>query len=220
VLDRRRFTTDVERVLFALVANRANRAVDLMGKPSAAEWACQGAAIPGLAAMDEDQAYRAMDLLVEADTAARVQGRCCVAPIQGRLKAPSLLRSDRHGQFVERDRHPAVGRLLGGELVVSAPNVLHERMPRDDHAGVAVLLALFASGDQLSQRPPLRSQNARTAPAIDRSEKLLTDLHMILTKGDPQVDNTPSRSPARRRSGKRPRLDVGGDVAGSRARST
>jgi transposase len=70
VLGGRRFTTDVERVLFALVANRA---VDPMSKLSAAEWASHDAAIPGLAGMDDDQAYRAMDLLVAADTQARVQ---------------------------------------------------------------------------------------------------------------------------------------------------
>src|SRR5512133_2867771 len=70
VLGGRRFTTDVERVLFALVANRA---VDPMSKLSAAEWASSDAAIPGLVGMDDDQAYRAMDLLVAADTEARVQ---------------------------------------------------------------------------------------------------------------------------------------------------
>jgi IS4 transposase len=70
VLGGRRFTTAVERVLFALVANRA---VDPMSKLSAAEWASQDAAIPGLAGMDDDQAYRGMDLLVAADTQARVQ---------------------------------------------------------------------------------------------------------------------------------------------------
>jgi transposase len=70
VLGGRKFTTDVERVLFALVANRA---VDPMSKLSAAEWASKDAAVPGLVGMDEDQAYRAMDLLVEADTQARVQ---------------------------------------------------------------------------------------------------------------------------------------------------
>src|SRR5947209_3968241 len=49
----RRFTTNMERVLFALVANRA---VAPMSKLSAAEWASQDAAIPGLPAMDEDHA--------------------------------------------------------------------------------------------------------------------------------------------------------------------
>ena len=70
VLGPRRFTTDVERVLFALVANRA---IDPMSKLSAAEWASNDVAIGGLEAMDEDQAYRAMDLLVEADAQAEVQ---------------------------------------------------------------------------------------------------------------------------------------------------
>ena len=70
VLGGRRFTTDVERVLFALVANRA---LDPCSKLAAAEWACRDVAIDGLGYMDEDQAYRAMDLLVEADTCAEVQ---------------------------------------------------------------------------------------------------------------------------------------------------
>ena len=70
VLGPRRFTTDVERVLFALVASRA---IDPMSKLSAAEWASNDVAIDGLEAMDEDQAYRAMDLLVEADAQAGVQ---------------------------------------------------------------------------------------------------------------------------------------------------
>jgi hypothetical protein len=63
VLGGRRFTT-------ALVANRC---VDPRSKLAAAEWATHDAAIPGLESMDEDQAYRAMDLLIEADAQAQVQ---------------------------------------------------------------------------------------------------------------------------------------------------
>jgi hypothetical protein len=70
VLGGRRFTTDVERVTFALVANRA---LDPASKLAAAEWITHDVAIPGLAEASDDQAYRAMDLLVEADTDARVQ---------------------------------------------------------------------------------------------------------------------------------------------------
>jgi transposase len=70
VADGRRFTTAVERVLLALVANRA---IEPMSKLSAAEWATEDVVIPGLAGMDDDQAYRAMDLLVEADTQGQVQ---------------------------------------------------------------------------------------------------------------------------------------------------
>ena len=70
IADGRRFTTAVERVLFALVCNRA---IAPMSKLSAAEWATEDVVIPGLAGMDDDQAYRAMDLLVAADTQGRVQ---------------------------------------------------------------------------------------------------------------------------------------------------
>jgi transposase len=70
IADGRRFTTAVERVLFALVCNRA---IAPMSKLSAAEWATEDVVIPGLAGMDDDQAYRAMDLLVEADTQGQVQ---------------------------------------------------------------------------------------------------------------------------------------------------
>src|SRR3954447_7271827 len=70
VLGARRFSTDVERVLFALVANRA---LDPCSKLAAAEWVREDAHIRGLGLMDEDQAYRAMDLLVEADAQAQIQ---------------------------------------------------------------------------------------------------------------------------------------------------
>src|SRR5438034_5761509 len=70
VLGARRFSTDVERVLFALVCNRA---LAPCSKLAAAEWASNDVAIPGLAAMDDDHAYRALDLLVEADAEAKVQ---------------------------------------------------------------------------------------------------------------------------------------------------
>ena len=70
VADGRRFTTNMERVLFALVANRA---IEPMSKLSAAEWAGEDVVIAGLGGMDDDQAYRAMDLLVEADAQAQVQ---------------------------------------------------------------------------------------------------------------------------------------------------
>jgi hypothetical protein len=73
VLGKRRFSTDVERVLFAMVANRA---LAPASKLAAAEWASEDVHIPGLDAMDEDQCYRAMDLLVEADTEASCKKRC------------------------------------------------------------------------------------------------------------------------------------------------
>jgi hypothetical protein len=100
VLGGRRFTTAVERVLFALVANRS---VDPMSKLSAAEWASCDAAIPGLAGMDDDQAYRAMDLLADADTQARVQEAVFFAAAHLLNLEVDLLFFDTTSTFFQRD---------------------------------------------------------------------------------------------------------------------
>jgi hypothetical protein len=54
----------VERVLFALVANRA---LDPCSKLAATRWVGEVAHVPGLAGFDDDAAYRAMDLLAEIE---------------------------------------------------------------------------------------------------------------------------------------------------------
>jgi transposase len=99
-LGARRFTTDVERVLFALVANRA---LDPGSKLAAAEWASHDASIPGLEAMDEDHAYRAMDLLVEADAQAKVQEAVFFATADLLNLEVDLLFFDTTSTYFERD---------------------------------------------------------------------------------------------------------------------
>ncbi len=98
--DGRRFTTNMERVLFALVANRA---IAPMSKLSAAEWASQDVIIPHLAAMDDDQAYRAMDLLVEADTQGEVQEAVFFAVAHLLNLEVDLLFFDTTSTYFERD---------------------------------------------------------------------------------------------------------------------
>ncbi len=100
VLGARRFSTDVERVLFALVANRA---IAPTSKLAAAEWASEDVAIPGLVGMDEDQAYRAMDLLVDADTEAKVQEAVFFACADLLNLEVDLLFFDTTSTYFERD---------------------------------------------------------------------------------------------------------------------
>ncbi len=106
VLGSRRFTTDVERVLFALVANRA---IDPASKLAAAEWASYDVAIPGMDGMDEDQAYRAMDLLVEADAQAKVQEAVFFAVADLLNLEVDLLLFDTSSTYFERDTEPDDG---------------------------------------------------------------------------------------------------------------
>ncbi|QIS23549.1 hypothetical protein [Nocardia terpenica] len=56
----RRFRTDIERVIFALVANRA---IVPSSNLAVADWVTTSVVIPGLEVIDKDQAMRAMDLL-------------------------------------------------------------------------------------------------------------------------------------------------------------
>ena len=100
VLGGRRFTTDVERVLFAMVANRA---IDPMSKLATAEWACNDVALPGVESMDEDQAYRAMDLLVAADAQAEVQEAVFFAVADLLNLEVDLLFFDTTSTYFERD---------------------------------------------------------------------------------------------------------------------
>jgi len=60
----RRRDPDVERVLFAMVANRA---LEPMSKLSCAAWVTEHVLIPGLSELDEDRCYRAMDWLLEVE---------------------------------------------------------------------------------------------------------------------------------------------------------
>ncbi|MFB6398706.1 transposase, partial [Polymorphospora sp. 2-325] len=88
------------RVLFALVANRA---VAPMSKLSAAEWAGQDTVIPGLTGMDDDHAYRAMDLLIDADTCGRVQEAVFFAVANLFNLEVDLLFFDTTSTYFERD---------------------------------------------------------------------------------------------------------------------
>jgi transposase len=106
VLGGRRFTTDVERVLFTLVANRA---IDPLSKLATAEWASHDVALPGLDAMDEDQAYRAMDLLVAADAQAEVQEAVFFAVADLLNLEVDLLFFDTTSTYFERDTEDPAG---------------------------------------------------------------------------------------------------------------
>ena len=100
VLGGRRFSTDMERVLFAMVANRA---IDPMSKLATAEWARCDVAVPGVESMDEDQAYRAMDLLVAADAQAEVQEAVFFAVADLLNLEVDLLFFDTTSTYFERD---------------------------------------------------------------------------------------------------------------------
>lgn len=135
ILGARRFRTDVERVLFALVANRA---IAPASKLSAAEWAGRDAAIPGLETMDEDHAYRAMDLLVESDAQAEVQEAVFFAVANLLNLEVDLLFFDTTNTYFERDAED------GGEAPFRAYGKSKDH--RDDLPQITIGLAVTKEG--------------------------------------------------------------------------
>ncbi|MGH3886805.1 MAG: IS1634 family transposase [Pseudonocardiaceae bacterium] len=65
LLGGRRLDPRAERVIFAMVANRA---LEPLSKLAATKWVAERAVIPGLAEIDEDACYRSMDWLLEIET--------------------------------------------------------------------------------------------------------------------------------------------------------
>ena len=133
------FSTDVERVLFALVANRA---LAPCSKLAAAEWVSEDASIPGLDEMDEDQCYRAMDLLVEADTEGKVQEAVFFACADLLNLEVDLLFFDTTSTYFERDEPDAVGD--HGEPAFRAYG--HSKDHRPDLPQVIIGLAVTREG--------------------------------------------------------------------------
>jgi hypothetical protein len=144
VLGPRRFDTDVERVLFALVANRA---LAPASKLAAAEWASHDVAIPGLTEMDDDQAYRAMDLLVEADTDAAVQEAVFFAVAHLLNLEVDLLFFDTTSTYFERDTEDAPADAEGGEQAGSGfRRYGHSKDARGDLPQIIIGLAVTREG--------------------------------------------------------------------------
>jgi len=83
--------------------------LDPCSKLAAAEWVSEDVHVPGLAAMDEDQAYRAMDLLIEADAQAKVQEAVFFACADLLNLEVDLLFFDTTSTYFERDEPDGAG---------------------------------------------------------------------------------------------------------------
>jgi transposase len=139
VLGSRRFSIDVERVLFAMVCNRA---LDPCSKRACSEWATQDVAIAGLDAIDEDHCYRAMDLLVDADTEGKVQEAVFFACADLLNLEVDLLFFDTTSTYFERDEPDPAG--ADGEPAFRAYG--HSKDHRPDLPQVVIGLAVTREG--------------------------------------------------------------------------
>jgi Transposase DDE domain len=142
----------VERVLFALVANRA---LDPCSKLAATRWVSQVAQVAGLDSLDEDAAYRAMDLLLEIENELAEQVFWATASLLD-LEV-DLLFFDSTSTYWERDSaDPPVARDAHGQVVdPEAEQVArlggfrtygHSKDHREDRPQVVIGMAVTRTG--------------------------------------------------------------------------
>jgi hypothetical protein len=148
---RRAEARSVERVLFALVANRA---LDPGSKLAATRWVSEVAAVPGCDGFDEDAAYRAMDLLLEvADELSR---RVFLAAATLLDLEVDLLFFDSTSTYFERDTpDPALPRNSRGEVAEDVEETVrlggfrtwgHSKDHREDRPQVVIGMAVTRGG--------------------------------------------------------------------------
>jgi transposase len=134
----------VERVLFAMVANRA---LDPGSKLACSEWAVEDVAISGLQEIDEDHCYRAMDLLVEADTEGQVQEAVFFACSDLLNLEVDLLFFDTTSTYFERDTPESDVIDPDGAVITPAFRVYgHSKDHRPDLPQVVIGLAVTREG--------------------------------------------------------------------------
>jgi len=143
VLGSRRFGTEVERVAFALVANRA---LAPSSKLAAAEWITHDVAIPGLAEATDDQAYRAMDLLIEADTDAKIQEAVFFAVANLLNLEVDLLFFDTTSTYFERDTEDPPAPEAEGSGEAGFRRYGHSKDSRPDLPQIIIGLAVTREG--------------------------------------------------------------------------
>jgi hypothetical protein len=135
----RRFTTDVERVVFALVANRA---LEPTSKLAATQWVAERAWIPGLEAVSDDACYRAMDWLLEVADELAEQTYWATADLLN-LEV-DLLFFDTTGTYFETDT--ADPNDDGGEATVGFRSFGKSKDHRADLPQIVIGMAVTRSG--------------------------------------------------------------------------
>jgi hypothetical protein len=138
----RRLDPRAERVIFAMVANRC---LEPLSKLAASKWVCERAWIEGLAEVDEDACYRAMDWLLEVEDELAEQVYFATADLLN-LEV-DLLFFDTTSTYFERDEPESDVLDADGEVVKPAFRLYgHSKDHRPDLPQVVIGMAVTRTG--------------------------------------------------------------------------
>jgi hypothetical protein len=137
----RRFGTDVERVMFALVANRA---LEPTSKLAATRWVAERAWVPGLEQVSDDACYRAMDWLLEVHDELAERVYWATADLLN-LEV-DLLFFDTTSTYFETDIADPPGDTDDGQVSVGFRSYGHSKDHRGDLPQIVIGMAVTRSG--------------------------------------------------------------------------
>jgi Transposase DDE domain len=142
LLEGRRLDVRAERVLFSMVANRA---LEPLSKLAASKWVCERAWIDGLAELDEDACYRAMDWLLEIEAELAEQVYFATADLLN-LEV-DLLFFDTTSTYFEREQPDPDILDEAGDVIAPAFRVYgHSKDHRPDLPQVVIGMAVTRTG--------------------------------------------------------------------------
>ncbi|MCA1678271.1 MAG: IS1634 family transposase [Actinobacteria bacterium] len=142
LLEGRRLDVRAERVLFAMVANRA---LEPLSKLAASKWVSERAWIDGLAELDEDACYRAMDWLLEIESELAEQVYFAIADLLN-LEV-DLLFFDTTSTYFEREQPDPDILDEDGDVIAPAFRVYgHSKDHRPDLPQVVIGMAVTRTG--------------------------------------------------------------------------
>jgi len=142
LLRRRRLDGRAERVIFAMVANRA---LEPLSKLACSKWVCERAWIAGLPELDEDTCYRCMDWLLEVQDELAEAVYFATADLLN-LEV-DLLFFDTTSTYFERDEPEQDVVDQDGNVIRPAFRVRgHSKDHRDDLPQVVIAMAVTRTG--------------------------------------------------------------------------
>jgi hypothetical protein len=141
LLSGRRLDPRAERVLFALVANRA---LEPLSKLAASQWVSERVAIAGLDSVDEDTCYRSMDWLLEVEAELVEAVYWATADLLD-LEV-DLLFFDTTSTYFETDQGDTVTDPESGEVGVGFRTWGHSKDHRPDLPQVVIGMAVTRTG--------------------------------------------------------------------------
>jgi len=142
LLRRRRLDGRAERVIFAMVANRA---LEPLSKLACSKWVCERAWIAGLPELDEDTCYRCMDWLLEVQDELAEAVYFATADLLN-LEV-DLLFFDTTSTYFERDEPEQDVVEEDGNVIRPAFRVRgHSKDHRDDLPQVVIAMAVTRTG--------------------------------------------------------------------------